>query len=133
MSVWRKHWNVAVTACLCLAAVGWGRIDIYEANPRYWQYQGRPVLLLGGSKDDNLFQIPDLREHLDLLQSVGGNYVRNTMSARNDKGFEVQAFRKLDNGKHDLEQWNDEYWQRFENLLALAEERDIVLLLVTRR
>ena len=52
------------------------RIQIYSDNPRYWQYKGKSVLLLGGSVEDNLFQIPDLKEHLDLLQSVGA-----TMSA----------------------------------------------------
>ena len=30
------------------------RIQPYETNPRYWQYKGKPVLLLGGSKDDDL-------------------------------------------------------------------------------
>ena len=54
----------------------------FTENPRYWQYKGNPVLLLGGSGDDNLFQYPGLEEHLDLLQSVGGNYIRNTMSSR---------------------------------------------------
>ncbi|MDE2809300.1 MAG: hypothetical protein OXN90_12855, partial [Gemmatimonadota bacterium] len=58
------------------------RIQPYAANPRYWQYNGQPVLLLGGTIKDCLFQIPDLEAHLDLLQSVGGNYVRNTMSDR---------------------------------------------------
>ncbi len=55
------------------------RIQIYKENPRYWQYKGKPVLLIGGSVDDNLFQIPNLKEHLELLKSVGGNYVRSTM------------------------------------------------------
>jgi hypothetical protein len=34
------------------------RIQPYGTNPRFWQYRGQPALLLGGSKDDNLFQIP---------------------------------------------------------------------------
>ncbi len=46
------------------------KIEIYEKNPSYWQYDGKPVLLLGGTKDDSLFQIPDLKDHLDLLKSV---------------------------------------------------------------
>jgi hypothetical protein len=58
------------------------RIQPYAGNPGYWQYKGAPVVLLGGTVDDNLFQIPDLEEHLDLLASVGGNYIRNTMSDR---------------------------------------------------
>ena len=103
------------------------RIDIYDKNPAYWQYKGNPLLLLGGTVDDNLFQIPDLKEHLDLLKSVGGNYIRNTMSSRKDKGFEVQPFSKLASGKYDLERWNGEYWNRFENMLKLTHERDIIV------
>lgn len=125
--------------CVCLCMTLWmgistvvlgasgDRIDIYQANPRYWQYKGEPIVLIGGSKDDNLFQLPDLKEHLDLLGSVGGNYVRNTMSARHDKGFEVQAFGQRADGKYDLDRWNEEYWQRFENLLSLGAERDIIV------
>jgi len=120
---------VTATACVSAqAAAGTNeRVDIYEANPAYWQYGGRPTLLLGGSKDDSLFQIPDLKEHLDLLKSVGGNYIRNTMSSRSDKGFEVQAFSKLSNGRYDLQKWNDEYWKRFGNMLKWTHERDIIV------
>ncbi len=103
------------------------RIRPYAKNPWYWQYKGKPILLLGGSKDDNLFQIPDLREHLDEIKTAGGNFVRNTMSDRKDGGFEVYPFKQLPNGKYDLEQWNDEYWRRFENFLRLTYERDIIV------
>jgi len=109
------------------AVSGSDRIRPYAENPRYWQYKGKPVLLLGGSEDDNLFQIPDLKEHLDLLARVGGNYVRNTMSARADRGFEVQPFKKLPDGRYDLEQWNEEYWRRLDAMLRLTRERDIIV------
>ncbi len=130
--VFRHAFVMAValaSACAVAAAYGGSanRIDIYPAHPAYWQYHGKPVLLLGGSKDDNLFQIPDLRDHLDLLASVGGNYIRNTMSARNDRGFEVQAFGQRSDGKYDLDEWNEAYWRRFENLLELAERCDIIV------
>ena len=103
------------------------RIQPYSKNPRYWQYRGTPVLLLGGTIDDNLFQIPDLEAHLDLLQSVGGNYIRNTMSDRLDNGYEIKAFAQNADGLYDLDQWNEEYWQRFANLLRLTAERDIIV------
>lgn len=103
------------------------RIQPWSENPRYWQYKGRPVLLLGGSKDDNLFQIPDLKEHLDEMAAVGANTIRNTMSDRLDGGFEVYPFARRPDGKYDLEQWNDEYWQRFENMLRWTAERDIIV------
>lgn len=124
--VWARPSDVAWS----LTAPRWenaDRIRPYEKNPWYWQYQGKPVLLLGGSKDDNLFQIPDLREHLDEMKAAGGNYIRNTMSDRKDKGFEVYPFKQLPSGKYDLNQWNEEYWRRFANLLRWTHERGIVV------
>ena len=102
------------------------RIQVYQKNPRYWQYKDKPVLLLGGTDDDNLFQWTGSRltEQLDLLRTVGGNYVRCTMSSR-DEG-NVWPFKKV-NGKYNLDQWDSEYWQRFENFLKLTYERDIVV------
>ena len=124
------EWLLIVFAVLTLACVSararsrpGKRIEIYRPNPAYWQYNGKPVLLLGGTKDDNLFQIPGLKEHLDLLRSVGGNYVRNTMSSR-DEG-NVWPFKQV-NGRYDLNQWNEEYWRRFESFLKLTRERDII-------
>ena len=131
-SLKRGHkWILVLLVLFPLSAIALdgqkNRIDIYGNNPTYWQYNGKPVLLLGGTKDDSLFQIPDLKAHLDLLKSVGGNYIRNTMSSRNDKGFEVKPFRKLATGKYDLDKWNEEYWNRFENMLKLTQQRDIIV------
>jgi hypothetical protein len=104
-----------------------GRIRPYDENPTYWQYHGRPVMLLGGSRDDSLFQIPDLEQHLDAIRAAGGNYIRNTMSDRPDHDFEVYAFARLPDGNYDLNQWNEEYWQRFANLLAWTHQREIIV------
>jgi len=112
---------------LAIAADSADGIQPWSQNPRYWVHKGRPVLLLGGSKDDNLFQIPDLQEHLDEIRAAGGNYIRNTMSDRRDKGFEVYPFQQRPDGKYDLGQWNDEYWRRFENMLRWTAERDIIV------
>jgi len=119
-------WLLAAGA-MAEAADADGRIQPWAKNPRYWQYRGQPVLLLGGSKDDNLFQIPDLKEHLDEMAAAGANYIRNTMSDRRDKGFELYPFRQLADGKYDLDQWNDEYWKRFENMLRWTGERGIIV------
>lgn len=97
----------------------------YSKNPYYWAYKGKPVLLLGGSWQDNLFNHPEgLERHLDLLASVGGNYLRNVMSHRNRGN--VFAFARTD-GKFDLDRWNDDYWQRLDNFLSLARQRDIIV------
>ena len=36
-----------------------GRIRPYPANPFYWHYRGKPVLLAGGSSHHNLFNQPE--------------------------------------------------------------------------
>lgn len=102
------------------------QIQPYSQNPYYWQYEGRPGLLFGGSVDDNLFQLPEasLTRELDLLVESGGNYVRNTMSSR-DEG-NVQPFLKRGT-QYDLTQWNEEYWSRFERFLDETRKRDVIV------
>jgi hypothetical protein len=101
-------------------------IEVSPTHPQYWQYDGRTVLLLGGSREDNLFQIPHLEEHLELLAASGGNYVRCTMSSR-DEGNPWPFFFDENEGAYDLSRWNEEYWARFERLLAEASRRGIVV------
>ena len=101
-------------------------LDQSKSYPQYWEYHGEPVLLMGGSDEDNLFQIPHLEEQLDLLVSVGGNYIRNTMSSR-DSG-NVWAFHKdSESALYDLNTWNTEYWERFQKLVELTAEREIIV------
>jgi hypothetical protein len=51
----------------------------WEENRWYWSDRSEPVLLLGGSDDDNLFQWlePELIAQLDRLAEAGGNVIRN--------------------------------------------------------
>jgi len=97
----------------------------YPGNPYYWQYKNAPLMLLGGSTEDNLFQIPDLEAHLDLLQASGGNYIRNTLSSR-DAG-NLWMFQAGEDGKYNLDVLNEAYYDRLKRLLDLCLERDIVV------
>ncbi len=102
------------------------RIQPHAENPFYWQYKGEPVLLVGGSWMDNLFNHPDgLEDHLDKIAAVGGNYVRNTMSDRNPENR--YAFAQREDGLYDLNEWDSEYWKRFDNFLRMCYERDIIV------
>ncbi|MGB5230500.1 MAG: hypothetical protein WBN83_03145 [Desulfoprunum sp.] len=115
---------VSTGPAVVAAAAG---LQPWAGNPWYWSYRGEPVLLLGGSDDDNLFQWPekDLVAQLDRLAAAGGNVIRNTMSDRKDKGFEVYPFKRLADGRYDLGEWNEEYWTRFERLLRETAQRRI--------
>lgn len=120
-------------ACVPPSSETWGlresenRVQPSPENARYWQYQGGPIVLRGGSEDDNLFQWTGARlaGQLDLLASVGGNYIRNTMSSR-DSG-NVWPFHRLPDGRYDLERLNDGYYRQFEDLLRLSAERGITV------
>lgn len=105
------------------------QIQPWKENPWYWEYKGEPVLLLGISNDDNLFQWTKNRlvPHLDSMAKTGANYVRNTMSDRHDLGFELYPFQEIENGKYNLDQWNEEYWERFEFFLKETGKRDIIV------
>lgn len=114
------------TSFYILWAVEGEEIRPSNTHPQYWFYKGTNTLLLGGSVEDNLFQVPELEAHLGLLQSVGGNYVRNTMSSR-DSGNVWPFYFEEEKGLYDLEHWNDEYWRRFETFLQLTGERGIIV------
>jgi len=80
-------------------------------------------MLLGGSQTDHIFLHEGLLEHLDEMHAVGANYVRNTMSQREEQ--DLKPHKLLDDGTFDLNQWNEEYWTRFQNMLKWTAERDI--------
>ncbi|MBF0431715.1 MAG: hypothetical protein HQK83_10580 [Fibrobacteria bacterium] len=115
-----------LTIFLLLPAISFSQtIRPWTENPFYWEYKGKPILLTGGSDDDNLFQMANLEAHLEELHQTGANYIRNTMSDR-DAG-NMKAFFQQPNGKYDLDQWNNEYWTAFENLLTWCEDREIII------
>lgn len=104
-----------------------GAIKPYVQNNWYWELNGEPILLRGATDDHSLFQWTGktLTDHLDLLVSVGGNYVRNTLSDRQEGN--VYAFGKTPKGAYDLETWNEEYWRRLRNFLDETARRGIVV------
>jgi len=116
--------SVANISCTSSAGSTEEGIRIYGENPFYWEYDGNPVMLIGGTKNDNLFQVDDLKSHLELLHSVGGNYIRCTMSSR-DEG-DVKAYVKGDDGLYDLDKPNPVFWAKLDSTLSYCEKLDII-------
>jgi len=110
-------------------------IEVYPENPTYWQYDGEPAILLGGTDDEALFHwagnMDLLRSHLDLLVDCGGNYLRCTMSVRRGDNpiypLREQPYVRLESGKYDLDQWNGEFWRLFRVFLKECKHRDIIV------
>jgi hypothetical protein len=102
-----------------------GRIQISPIYPHYWEYKGKPVLLLGASDSDALFNLPDIMlPNLETLHAIGGNYIRSTLSSRNEGN--VFPFLQQD-GVFDLDQLNPEFFARLEQSIREAEQRDIIV------
>ena len=126
---------LAILIALNMSLAHGAGIEIYSKNPSYWQYNGKPVILLGGTDDEALFHwagnMELLLEQLDLLVGCGGNYVRCTMSVRRGDNpiypVREQPYVRLDNGKYDLDKWNPEFWRRFQVFLTQCKQRDIVV------
>lgn len=127
---------VGILIVLSWTAHALAQIQPYAGNPCYWEYGGRPILLVGASDRDNLFQWAGdddrLVRHLDLLAQCGGNYVRCTMSSREylPEGIRWNLlpypFARV-NGKYDLRQWNDTYWDKLRTFLAETNKREIIV------
>ncbi|MEM1357007.1 MAG: hypothetical protein AAGF89_02360 [Bacteroidota bacterium] len=103
------------------------RIQPWQDNPRYWAWEGEdPVLLLGAGSNDNLFQSANYYQELGALAKAGGNYIRCTMSSR-DEGDRWPFARNPATGQYDLSNFDSTYWANFAGLLARAAELDIVV------
>ena len=102
----------------------------YSADGRYWEYRGEPIMPLGVSATDHLFladghEVDDLAAHLDAMQALGANYVRNTMSQR--EPWPLLAFERDAPTEYDLDRFHDDYWQRFSDFLDWTSEREILV------
>jgi hypothetical protein len=98
----------------------------HETFSNYWSIHGEPVVLLGSSSEDNLFQQPQVAEELDRLHQAGGNYVRCTLSAR-DPGNVWPFWQDPESGLYDLSRVEGPFWERFERFLELTEAYGIVV------
>lgn len=124
------QYTLLISMILCLSAIGtFGQdgqgIEVYTENPFYWQYDGTPTLLVGASSNDNIFQNQQVEKEISLLHSLGGNYLRCTMSSR-DEG-NVWPYKKNGEGQYDLRESNPYYWERFKKFLSLTASKDIVV------
>ena len=99
-------------------------IKPYTKNPSYWEYQNRPVLLIGGSDNDNLFQSDDVATKLDKLKAAGGNYIRCTLSC-SDPGDEWPFWRA--GLRFNLNKFNPEFWKKLDAFFKLTADRGIIV------
>jgi hypothetical protein len=103
----------------------------YKTNNSYWEYRGKPVLLIGGFSENNepfLSKKADLVKELNATQANGGNYIRNTMATFPKTRVQgVFPFVKLSNGKFDLNKVNSDYYDYLRVFLEETHKRQILV------
>ena len=100
-------------------------VDISNEHPFYFAINGKPTLLLGGSNDDNIFQIHPLEPQLDTIVKFGGNYIRCTLSSRD---FANQwPYKQRGDALYDLNEFSEEYWSRLEKFFKLSAEKGLIV------
>jgi hypothetical protein len=118
-------------------------IAISAEYPRYWQYDGKPVLLLGGwnhghnpfidhdtddDRDKQGVSTPaQIRHAMDELVACGGNYLRCVLDPGMASGVQKMPFCASSGGKFDLNKMVGPFWSRLDTFLAEANRRDIVV------
>lgn len=117
------------------------RVQIYKKNPRYMQYRGEPVFLVGCNQGWTVSLQTldhDYKHEFDQLQKVGGNLVRITPflpptiddPERLDDRKNNYPWRREGEQYHlDLERdgGNPAFWDRLADLVHDAYERDIII------
>ena len=121
-----------------------GTVRIYEQNPRYLQYQGRPILLITSAEHYGAVVNLDFdySRYLETLQKEGFNYTRifcgpyfepvqnvfgiqkNTLAPDSGKYIGPWVYR---DGIYDLEQFNPPFFERLTHFVGEAAERGIVV------
>ena len=143
---WTPNMNNAL-AFLLLAAPLFAAekpINLHPANPRYYEFRGKPTVLITSAEHYGAVLNLDFeyRKYLDTLAADQLNLTRiftgayrefpgdfdihgNTLAPK--PGRYITPWAEADNGKWDLSKWNPAYFARLKDFLAEASKRGIVV------
>jgi len=112
------------------AAAATKGLGIYEENPRYFTFDGKPVFLTGRSFGWTAISDPvlDYVRDIETNAAHGGNLLRLTLfwPSHGEEGGELPWLRNAD-GIYDLAQYNDAYFTRLRHYLSVAQDNQTVV------
>ena len=154
----RSHATLALALAVQVAAVPRAQpqapsapIALHPANPHYFQWRGRPTILItSGEHYGAVMNLDfDYRKYLDTLAAEGMNYTRvfsgayvepqgafkierNTLAPRSGKYLAPwprsgQPGHPDGGGKFDLSRWDDAYFTRLKDFIGHAAARNVVV------
>ncbi len=110
---------------------------------RYWKYNGRRVLLLGGwnhghnpfidhdTDNDNDNQgvstTAQIINEMDELVAAGGNYLRCVLDPGMASGIQGFPFCAKSGNKYDLNKMTGPFWRRIEMFISEASKRNVIV------
>jgi hypothetical protein len=130
--------GLVITFTLCNSALAQIAVD-----GRYWKYNGRRVLLLGGwnhghnpfidhdtdnDKDKQGVSTPkQIKNAMDELAAIGGNYLRCVLDPGMAAGIQGFDFCAKSRNQYDLNTMTGPFWERIEMFIDEAKKRDIIV------
>jgi len=131
---------VGLVIVLVGSSLGWGQIAV---DGRYWSYDGKPVLLLGGwnhghnpfidhdtdnDKNNQGVSTPEqIEQALNELAAAGGNLLRCVLDPGMAAGIQGFDFCAKSGKQYDLNTMTGPFWTRIETFIAKAEKRNIIV------
>ncbi len=126
-----------------------GPIRLLPANPHYFEYKGKPLVLVTSAEHYGslLNEDFDYRKYLETLKNEGMNYTRifagtyaeipgesfgilyNTLAPQPDKFLTPWSY-TMDASKrriYDLDKWNEVYFKRLHDIMQIAGASDIIV------
>jgi len=128
-----------------IIAFTWGSSALAQIaiDGRYWKYNGRRVLLLGGwnhghnpfidhdtdnDRDKQGVSTPaQITNAMDELVEAGGNYLRCVLDPGMAAGIQGFAFCERSGTRYDLSKMTGPFWTRLEMFIAEARKRNIIV------
>ncbi len=126
-----------------------GPIRLLPVNPHYFEYQGKPLVLITSAEHYGalLNEDFDYRKYLQTLAEEGMNYTRifagtyaeipgesfgiqyNTLAPQPEKFITPWSYTLDGSGKrtYNLERWNDAYFERLHDIMKISGEKDIIV------
>jgi len=139
---WRNVWCIflVLTIVLTFSSSAFAQIAV---DGRYWKYDGRGVLLLGGwnhghnpfidhdtdnDKDNRGVSTPaQIKQAMDELAAAGGNCLRCVLDPGMAAGTQGFDFCAKSGTQYDLNTMAGPFWTRIEMFIAEADKRDIIV------
>ena len=108
-----------------------GELGIFEDNPRYFSWDGKPVFLASRSFGWTAISDPqfDYIHDIETMAANGGNLLRLTLfwPGHGDEGGELPWVRDEQTGLYDLDEFNPAYFGKLRHYIAVARKNKAVV------